>query len=331
MSKTIVIIGVTGIQGSSVADTFLRNPDWRVSGVTRDPSSAASQSLAAKGVKLFKGDVDDVSTLLPAFKGANVIFSNTDYFGHISAALSSPSILKGGQTANEYAFAREVEQGLNIAEAASSPAVLQTLDRFILSSLSHATKWSAGKYTNVYHNDAKAAIIQGISTRFPQLASKMSTLQLGHYVRMWQVSPLFTPQKQDDGSFVIRRSFSPGYKMPFVVAHKDTGEFVRALVEAPPGTNLLGVSEHMTWVEWTKLWGETLGVTATFERVGEEEYFQGVPEPLSRELAETFRYVEEFGYTGGDPEVVTVDQLGIKITLTSMREYIKSEDWSSVL
>lgn len=99
--------------------------------------------------------------------------------------------------------------------------------------------------------------------------------------------------------------------MPFVVAHEDTGAFVKALVDLPPGKNLLGVSEHMTWPEWTKLWGEVLGVKATFKQVSEDDYFRGAPDPLKKELAETFAYVEEFGYTGGDPEVLTVEQVSL--------------------
>ena len=97
--------------------------------------------------------------------------------------------------------------------------------------------------------------------------------------------------------------------MPFVVAHEDTGAFVKALVDLPAGTNLLGVSEHMTFPEYTKLWGDVMGVKATFKEVSEEEFFQGMPEPLKKELVETFRYVEEFGYTGGDPEVKDAEQV----------------------
>ncbi|MCJ1415332.1 hypothetical protein MMC32_001664 [Xylographa parallela] len=301
MSKTIVIIGVTGIQGSSMANTFLRLPGWKVRGVTRQPSSPAAQAHAANGVDIVKGDLDDIQSLLSAFKDAAVIFSNTDFFG------------------------------INIAEAAASPTTLKTLERFVLSSLSDARKWSHGKYTYTYHSDAKAEIIRTIQNRFPELAARMSTVQIGHYVRNWQSFPPMAPQKQPDGSFLMERTFSMDYKMPFVVTYADTGVFVKALVDLPPGKNLLGVSEHMTWPEWTKLWGDILGVKATYKQVSEDAHFSGVPDPVKKEFSETFAYIEEFGYTGGDPEVLTVEQFGIKSTLTSMEEYIKSEDWSSVL
>lgn len=234
MSRLIVVVGVTGIQvgvlssvtfvlkdtdcvqGSSVANTFLGLSGWKVRGITRNQSSPAAQGLEAKGVEIVKGDLDDKHSLLSAFEGATAVFSNTDFFGHLFSALSSKDLPKG-LTPNQYAFKREVEQGVNIAEAAASPTVLKTLERFVLSSLSNATKWSNGKYAHVYHNDAKAEIIEVIQTRFPELAAKMSTVQIGHYVTNWKQSPALTPQKHADGSFVIQRTFSPQFRMPFVV------------------------------------------------------------------------------------------------------------------
>ena len=328
-----------------MADTFLRLPGWKVRGITRNPSSSAAQALAASGVELVKGDFDDKQSLFLAFEGATVIFSNTDFFCHLQEALVLKEI-SNDRTPNRYAFDREVEQGINIAEAAASPATLKTLERFVFSSLSAARELSRGKYTGIYHNDSKAEIIRATQTRFPELAARMSTVQIGHYVRSWQAFPPLMPQKQPDGSFLVQRSVGPECKMAFVVAHKDTGAFVKALVDLPPQKNLEGVSEHKTWPEWTKLWGDIVGVKATFEQVSEDYAFRGAPDPFRQEIAEAFRYTEEFGYTGGDPEVLTAEQvslvplhiafaddfqLGIKIPVTSLEEYIKSEDWSSVL
>jgi hypothetical protein len=255
-----------------VANTFLKFPEWKVRGITRNPYGPVAQAMTANGVEIVKGNLDDIQSLFPAFEGATAIFSNTDFFGHFLGALSSEDI-PGSRTPNEYAYDRELEQGLNIAEAAAAPTTLKTLERFVLSSLSDAKKWSRGKYTHCYHNDVKAEMIQTIRSRFPQLAVRMSTLQVGHYVTNWKQSPPLRPQKQPDGSFLIKRTFSPEFKMPFVVAEEDTGAFVKALVDLPPGKDLLGCSELLTWPEWAKIWGDTLGVTATFKQVSYEEYF----------------------------------------------------------
>ncbi|TGO23611.1 hypothetical protein BPAE_0127g00320 [Botrytis paeoniae] len=328
MSKLIVITSVTGTQGSSIAETFLRFPEWRVRGTTRNPSNLTAQALAEKGVEIVQADFDDETSLSSAFQGATVIYSNTDFFVHLFTGISEGT--PSGRTVLEHAYDREVAQGINIAEAAASPSVLETLEYLIYSSLSDATKWSKGKYTTVYHFDSKAETIRQIESRFPELVARMSTLQMGYYVTNWKAFPPMAPQKQTDGSFLFERPLSPDSVVEFVVTQKDTGGFVKALIDLPPGKNLIGVSERMTWKEWTKIWGDFLGVKAGFRQVSEETFWKDVPDAM-RELQVAWEYVDEFGHAGGDPEVLRPDELAVKIPLTSMEEYIKSEDWSAVL
>ncbi|KAF7935014.1 uncharacterized protein EAE98_003059 [Botrytis deweyae] len=328
MSKIIVITSVTGAQGSSIAETFLRFPEWRVRGTTRNPASPAAQVLAENGVEIVQADFDDRPSLSSAFQGATVIYSNTDFFVHLFTGISTGA--PPGRTVLEHAYDREVAQGINIAEAAASPSVLETLEYFIYSSLSDATKWSKGKYTSVYHFDSKAETVRQVESRFPDLAARMSTLQMGYYVTNWKAFPPMAPQKQVDGSFLFERPLSPDSVVEFVVTQRDTGGFVKALIEMSPGKNLIGVSERMTWKEWTKIWGDALGVKAEFRQVSKETFWKGVPDAM-RELQVAWEYVDEFGHTGGDPEVLRPDELTVKIPVTSMEEYIKSEDWSAVL
>ncbi|KAL4876982.1 hypothetical protein BJY04DRAFT_199085 [Aspergillus karnatakaensis] len=329
MAKLIVIVGVTGIQGSSIATTFLALPNWKVRGISRSPDSTASKALISRGVEIIQGDLDDKSSLAAAFVGATVIYANTDWVTHFTYALRHPEVLNG-RVENQYAYDREVEQGLNIAEAAASETVLKTLNRFIYSSLSDARKGSNGEYPNVYHNNCKIDTINLIHERFPVVGKRLSTVQLAHYVTNWQHSPQLKPAKQTDGSYLIRHTFSPDFPMPFMVAHRDTGAFVKALVDLPPGTNIIGVSEIMSWREYTRVWGEVNGVKAIFRQVSPDEYFESVPTPLKKELWDTFRYVEEFGYRGGDESVLTAEELGVDVPVTSVEEYIRSEDWSVV-
>jgi len=48
--------------------------------------------------------------------------------------------------------------------------------------------------------------------------------------------------------------------MPMVVTRKDTGYFVRALVETAPGKKLLGVGSFISWRDYMKLWAKIQGV-----------------------------------------------------------------------
>lgn len=99
---------------------------------------------------------------------------------------------------NEYCYDREVRQGKNIADAA---AKVETLEKFVCSSLSDHKKWSKGKYTWVYHFDSKAKVVEYITEQLPELARKMSVLQIGLYATHWQAAPFLAPQKVD----VVRR------------------------------------------------------------------------------------------------------------------------------
>ncbi len=282
---------------------------WRVRGITRNPSGAAAQALASEGVEIVQGDLDDKTSLISAFQGATVIFSNTDFFAHAFYAMSPNANLLAGKTPNEYACEREVEQGLNVSAAATDSSVLKTLERFVLSSLCDARKLSSGKYKTVYHFDSKTEIVRLTRQRFPGLAARMSIVQLGHYTTNWRKFSKLAPQKQADGSFVISRTEPPDFKMPHVVAERDTGAFVKALVNMPPGKTLLAVSEYMTFPEFAEVWGRVHGVRATYKQISNEELFEGLPVGLMEEMRDDFDFIHEFGFTGGDPNVLEPSQV----------------------
>ncbi|KAL6691593.1 NAD(P)-binding protein [Trichoderma pleuroticola] len=325
MTKLLVIIGVTGQQGSSIAREFLDLPSWKVRGITRNPSSQNALHWVAEGVEIVKGDLDDTDSLRAAFQGANAIFANTDFFSHMFDGAHGPD------TALQYAFDREVEQGMNIAHAASDPSVLETLEHFVYSSLSDASRYSGGKYTTVYHFDSKARTIDLIKSQCPELAKRMSALQMGHYVTNWKAVPAMAPKRQPDEVYLTKRPFSGDLQVPFVVPGKDTGAFVKALLDVPPGRTLVGVSETMTFSTWVEIWGRVLDVQTAYQQVPPGEFYRDFPKPLGQELMDTNEYMIEFGYTGGDPEVLYPKELDPNIKTTSMEEYIKREDWSSVL
>ncbi len=60
-----------------MVDEFLRDPAYKVRGITRDPDSKAGKELAARGVDVRKGDLLDLQSLKDAFEGANVVYAMT--------------------------------------------------------------------------------------------------------------------------------------------------------------------------------------------------------------------------------------------------------------
>jgi uncharacterized protein YbjT (DUF2867 family) len=67
--RTILITGATGKQGGAVTRALTGN-GFRLRAMTRKPDSAAALALAADGVELIKGDLDDEASLKTALAGA---------------------------------------------------------------------------------------------------------------------------------------------------------------------------------------------------------------------------------------------------------------------
>jgi uncharacterized protein YbjT (DUF2867 family) len=71
MSKTVLITGATGKQGGAVIDVLLQSSqakDFTILAVTRNPEGGAAQKLKSKGVKIVKGDLNDVPALFKEAK-----------------------------------------------------------------------------------------------------------------------------------------------------------------------------------------------------------------------------------------------------------------------
>src|SRR5256885_3126498 len=149
--KTIVVIGATGNQGSSVARTFLSLAHWHVRCLTRNPSSAAAQTLSGLGAELVQGDLSDPASLTRAFASANTIFANTDFWATYRDP-NTPAAAKASNSSNsQVAFDLEVTHGKHIADAAAD---VTTLERFVHSALGPMKKASRGKHPNSYHWDS---------------------------------------------------------------------------------------------------------------------------------------------------------------------------------
>jgi len=329
MTKTIVIIAVTGNQGSSIADFFLK-AGWKVKGVTRNPAQASSQALAAKGVEILKGDANDAASIKAAVQGADVVFGNTAFSDAIGNPASADlKYLKPGQTIREMSYELELQQGKNIADAVAS---VGGLEKYIWSSLSDATKWSKGKYKGVYHFDCKAHVVDYINETYPELAKKLSILQMGLFITNWKWGQASIPwEKRPDGSVLLRMPGSGDVPIPLVHT-KDTGAYVWALNQLPAGTNLLASSDRILWADYVKLWSKITGVPAAFEKTTVAVHAALRPDNgFGEEFGEMLAYAQDFGYDGSDPSVTFSADVTPKIPVLSIEDYIKGEDWSQLI
>jgi len=181
MSKLLVVGGATGAQGRATIKYFQQHePSWHIRGLTRTSQSKAALALADSGVEIAEADLNDVESLKSAFKGANYIFGYTDFAGIVKG----PEVM-GRFEAGELAapigaesYKIELQQGKNIADAA---ATVPELDRLVFSALPGVKQLSDGKFTQVFHFDAKAEAFEYMLS-IPALKGKASAVQMGAFV-----------------------------------------------------------------------------------------------------------------------------------------------------
>lgn len=178
MSKLLVVVGGTGFQGQSVIKWFqVRRPSWRIRGLTRDTSTDAAIALASSGVEVVQADLDDVKSLEVAFSGANYIYAYTHFWGIVQSDAVIGKFQRGEITGpvGAESFKLELQQGKNIADVA---ARLPSLERLVWSAMPNATRGSNGKYTQIFHFDAKAAVTDYM-LGMKDLQGKVSMMHLG--------------------------------------------------------------------------------------------------------------------------------------------------------
>jgi hypothetical protein len=118
--------------------------------------------------------LNDVASLKPAFAGSTAIYGVTDFWGIVADPKVQERAQATGRPANVAAYKVEVQQGRNVVDAAN--ATVDTLDRFVLSTLSSTKKWSKGKYTHNLHFNGKWEAVDCLKASYPALAKKTSFL-----------------------------------------------------------------------------------------------------------------------------------------------------------
>ena len=101
--KIFVVFGATGNQGGSVIDSILSDPktasEFKIRGITRDPSKPNAQALTAKGVECVAADINSRDQIKSALQGAYAVFAVTNYWEKMDAELE----IKQGRTVADVA------------------------------------------------------------------------------------------------------------------------------------------------------------------------------------------------------------------------------------
>lgn len=112
-------------------------------------------------------------------RGASVVFSVTDFLQAIFSPSVGEKAAAAGKSIGFYCRDYEAQQNKNIIDAV---AKIDTLERFIFSSLPNMDKLSGGKYSNVYHCDGKAIAEEYGKATYPQLWEKTTVFYAGFYL-----------------------------------------------------------------------------------------------------------------------------------------------------
>ncbi|OJJ07195.1 hypothetical protein ASPVEDRAFT_177653 [Aspergillus versicolor CBS 583.65] len=327
-SKLIVVLGATGNQGGSVVEAFLQEPGWQVRAITRNPSSSKAQALATRGVEVVKADLDDPSSLTPAFKDAHVIFAVSDFWGLFGDPASGDKAAAAGQPLNVWAANHETEQLKGVIDAA---AKVHTLERFVLSSLSNAAKWSNGKYPHVYHFDSKAKAEEYGSENHPELWAKTSIFQAGYFLNNFVSNPITLPRKDANGVAQFIGGVDPDVELPFIAAEEDTGPIVKAIVFDSAPKKVIGYRARISLRSLIEIFSQVTGIKAEPVVLPKGESVVPFPPELQQELDDNWGYWKEFGYYGGDPTIIHPQDLEHAPKLNSVAEYLQKQDWLKVL
>lgn len=181
MTRLLVVVGATGTQGRAVIKYFQQHePSWHIRGLTRTPQSKSALALTDSGVEVVHADLNNVTSLTEAFADADYIFAYTDFSGIVRG----PDVMgkfKAGELSppiGAESYKIEFQQGKNIADAAAN---VPELKRLVWSALPHVKRASNGKYTHVYHFDAKAEVFENMLEN-QALEGKVSAAHMGAFV-----------------------------------------------------------------------------------------------------------------------------------------------------
>lgn len=309
MSKLLVVVGATGKQGGSVIKSILSDSSassqFKIRGITRDPSKPAAKALESQGVETVAGDIDDKASLVKAFQGAYAVFAVTDYWASMD-------------------MKKEIQQGKNMADAAKEAGV----QHYIWSNLLNTTKSTNGDLSKIYHFDGKAEIGDYV---------KEIGLPYTYFLPGFYASNLpggMIRKNDQTGKYILALPSKPDAQIPIIDIEADTGKFVKAILldrESNLGKSIFAAENYYTPQQIID------GFKAAYPKAGEGmSYFEmpddmflramkgmGMPDHGAEEMLQNMKLLNpEYGYYGG----ASLDESKaiVKEPLTPWGEFVKN-------
>ncbi|KAL8279390.1 hypothetical protein RQP46_008202 [Phenoliferia psychrophenolica] len=299
----VVVVGSTGAQGGSVISHLIASDkEYRVRGITRDPSKPNAVALVARGVEVVKGDLGSPNEIKAAFQGADFVFGVTNFWETMDPA-------------------KEIQDGKLLVDSAKEAGV----KLFVWSGLESVSKVSGGKYTKVLHFDTKATITEYARSSGVPLA----VVEPGFYLS--NLTDKMIPRKQEDGTFLLALPIAVSALLPVLDASRDYGAYVVEAIESPSfgaGSEVLAASEYISIADIVKTWSEVSGKMITHREVPDDVFAKLVPRG-GEELVQMLRYFQEFGYFGGKD--IAPSQKDLKEPTFTFHMFASATEWDKIL
>ena len=153
--NTVLVFGATGRQGGSVARHLIKDGTFDVRAFVRDDTTQKAKDLEHIGVKLYKGDMADESSMRNAMKNCDFVYAVTDYWDHPK----EPEI--------------EIANGKKLMDCAKDT----NIQHLVFSALEDTNAMTEGKYS-VECFDSKAKILAYAR----EIGLKLSQIRLPFYM-----------------------------------------------------------------------------------------------------------------------------------------------------
>jgi len=275
--KLIAVVGATGAQGGGLVRAIVndKSGEFAARAITRDVNSPKARELAALGVEVVSGDVDDVESLKRAFAGAYGAFCVTFFWHHMSAE-------------------REIAGARNMAEAAKAAGV----QHVIWSTLEDTRRWLPlsddrmptlhGKY-KVPHYDGKGEANQ----IFVDMGLPVTFLNTSFY---WENFIYFGagPKPGPDG--VLALTMPMGDKRLPGIASEDIGKCALGIFKARQeflGKNVAIAGEHLSGADMAGKMSRALGREVRYNDVPPDVY-RSFPFPGADDMGNMFQFKRDF-------------------------------------
>ena len=252
----VLVIGATGRQGGSVAH-HLVDRGHAIRAFVRDPSDRRAQALAAEGVELAKGDMEEPESLRRAMQGVSGVYSVQDFWSVGAAA--------------------EVRQGTNVADAARRTDVPH---------LVYSSVGGAERDAHIDHWDTKWRVEQHIQAlQLPATILRPASFMDNYYIPAVEKALI-------NGRLVDPVRADRPYQ---TIAPDDIGKFAALAFSRPDdfiGRALEIAGSELTNRQAAEVFARVLGRPVKFRRLP----MPVVRVVLGKEFYQMFRWFNRAGY-----------------------------------